>query len=45
VHSRGGAYTFTVSGTDIRQRVDFRRPADAVADALRVSAALVDDSR
>jgi len=35
VHSRGGAYTFTVSGTDIRQRVDFRRPADDVADALR----------
>jgi hypothetical protein len=35
VHSRGGAYTFTVSGTDIRQRVDFRHPARDIADALR----------
>jgi hypothetical protein len=35
VHSRGGAYTFTVSGTDVRQSFDFRRPADDIADALR----------
>jgi hypothetical protein len=38
VHSRGGAYTFTVSGTDIladRQRSDFRRPPTDIADALR----------
>jgi hypothetical protein len=35
VHSRGGAYTFTVSGADVRQRVDFRRPVDDVVDALR----------
>jgi len=38
VHSRGGAYTFTVSGTDIladRQRSDVKRPPTDIADALR----------
>jgi hypothetical protein len=38
IHSRGGAYTFTVSGTDIladRQRSDLRRPPYDLADALR----------
>ena len=38
IHSRGGAYTFTVSGTDVladRQRSDVRRPANDIADVLR----------
>ena len=35
VHSRGGAYTFTVSGTDVRQSFDSRRPANDITDALR----------
>jgi len=43
VHSRGGAYTFTVSGTDIlagRLRPDVRRPANDIGEALRSASAV-----